>query len=68
METKCDRCEGCGKIANTRDAEPWSAWEELPAQSAIAIRMGWVKPIPCPECGGSGLAETVDNSPTVGED
>lgn len=51
---KCMRCDGCGKIADGEEGAPWSYWQELPAQSAIAVQMGLVKPIPCPECGGSG--------------
>lgn len=50
----CDRCDGCGQIADDKDGAPWTAWTSLPYQSAIAIRLGWVKPIPCPECEGSG--------------
>lgn len=50
----CDRCAGCGYVANTPDAEPWKYWAELPTQSAVAISMGWVRPIECPECKGSG--------------
>lgn len=53
-ELKCAKCDGCGKVADTTDQEPWSAWMELPLQSAGAVLAGLVKPIPCPECGGSG--------------
>jgi RecJ-like exonuclease len=56
MSTKeCTRCDGCGQIANSDDGEPWTAWTSLPAASAIAIRMGLVAPIPCPDCDGSGV-------------
>lgn len=46
----CSRCNGEKQIANSEDGEPWSAWAELPPGSDIAVRMGVVKPIPCPDC------------------
>lgn len=52
--SKCVNCDGCGKIADDDDGAPWSMWLSLPVQSSIAIQMGWVKPIDCPECGGTG--------------
>lgn len=55
---ECGTCAGCGQIADDEDGTPWKYWAELPAQSAIAITMGLVKPIPCPDCGGSGEAES----------
>lgn len=30
---------------------------QLPLQSAGAVILGLVKPLPCPECGGSGESE-----------
>lgn len=48
--SKCQRCDGCGLIANSDDGEPWSFWLELPLQSSAAVIMGLVKPIPCPAC------------------
>ena len=51
---KCLQCQGCGKVANTDDQEAWIYWEELPAGSDLAVRLGFVFPIPCPSCGGSG--------------
>jgi len=53
-ENRCDRCAGCGKIANSDSGEPWTYWEELPEESKLAVRMGIVAPIRCPACGGSG--------------
>ncbi len=53
METEtieCQRCDGCGQIANSDDGEPWTHWERLPAGSDAAVHMGLVRPIPCPEC------------------
>ena len=51
---ECGRCAGCGKIANDDDGTPWKYWMELPMQSAAAVMLGLVRPIPCPTCGGSG--------------
>jgi len=51
---KCEKCDGCGKIANDEDETPWSDWLELPLGSSAAILMGLVKPIECPKCKGSG--------------
>jgi hypothetical protein len=50
----CGRCDGCGKIADSDSGEAWTAWESLPPGSDLAVKMGIVKPIPCPECGGTG--------------
>lgn len=49
---KCTRCEGCGRIANSIDGEPWSMWESLPSGSDVAVKLGVVKPVECPRCGG----------------
>lgn len=51
---KCRKCEGDGRVADTDEQEPWSAWTSLPLQSSIAVLSGVVQPIPCPDCGGSG--------------
>lgn len=51
---KCLRCDGCGKIADSKDGEPWTNWTTLPVQSAIAVAAGIVKPITCPDCNGTG--------------
>lgn len=53
-QTRCARCEGFGSIADDDDGAPWSAWLRLPYQSAAAVRLGLVKPVTCPDCGGSG--------------
>ena len=53
-EEDCRRCDGCGQIANSDDGEAWVIWEELPAPSNLAVQMGLVKPIPCPDCDGTG--------------
>lgn len=48
---KCQKCGGCGQIASDDDQSPWAVWEALPPGSDIAVRLGWVVPLPCPECG-----------------
>lgn len=53
---KCSRCWGEGQIADSEEGEPWSMWESLPPGSDLAVRMGIVQPIPCPACGGNGVA------------
>jgi DnaJ-class molecular chaperone len=50
----CRRCRGCGQIANSDDGEPWTFWAELPAPSNLAVQLGIVRPIPCPDCKGTG--------------
>ena len=50
----CRRCFGEGQIANSEEGEPWSAWADLPPGADLAVRAGIVKPIPCPECNGTG--------------
>lgn len=55
---QCPKCEGCGKVANTREAEPWHRWESLPPGSDLAVRLGIICPIPCPKCNGTGKIET----------
>lgn len=47
----CPKCDGCGQVANTPDQEPWSVWMALPLKSCGAVVVGFVKPIPCPQCG-----------------
>lgn len=52
--TPCPRCLGDKQIANSDDGERWSAWANLPAGSDLAVQVGIVKPITCPECNGTG--------------
>lgn len=55
MEDKtCPQCDGCGRIANTEEGEPWKYWAELPVKSAIAVVAGIVRPVECPRCKGTG--------------
>ncbi len=56
-EEKCRHCDGRGKVDNNPDYSeqaPWSAWENLPPGSDIAVKLGIVKPQDCPDCGGTG--------------
>jgi hypothetical protein len=61
-ERDCPRCRGCGQIANTEQQEPWSYWEQLPEASKVAIRLGIVAPIPCPDCRGQEAPAEEDES------
>lgn len=45
---KCPKCRGEGQVANSNGQEPWSEWASLPPGSDIAVRLGMVRPIPCP--------------------
>ena len=51
---RCAKCAGCGKIANDDDGTAWVHWLALPLESSMAVLAGIVRPIPCPECGGTG--------------
>lgn len=55
-KAECNRCDGCGSIASGEEGAPWSRWTSLPSESQLAIRMGVVWPIPCPDCNGTGRA------------
>ena len=50
----CPTCWGCGKVANDEDQSPWIVWAKMPLESAIAVQMGLVRPIECPDCKGAG--------------
>jgi hypothetical protein len=54
MGTPCPRCEGCGRIADSDEGEPWTFWMNLPLKSALAVTLGLVKPVACPQCDGDG--------------
>ena len=49
----CRYCNDEKLVANTAMQEPWSYWQLLPGQAAMAVAMGLVKAVPCPQCGGS---------------
>jgi len=51
---KCQTCDGCGEIADDEEGMPWTFWMNLPVKSAAAVIVGFVKPIPCPACKGTG--------------
>ena len=57
MLERCKRCDGCGQISDGEDGEPWSVWMKLPLESSAAVRLGLVKPIPCPECSEEAMKE-----------
>lgn len=42
-------------IRDSEDGEPWSARSSLPAESQVAVHVGLVKPIDCPDCIGLGV-------------
>jgi hypothetical protein len=52
--SKCQKCDGCGQVADTEDQEPWTFWMDLPLKSAAAVLIGLVKPKICPKCSGTG--------------
>lgn len=50
----CETCKGCGRIAEHVEM-PWDEWREKdPQLSAAGARSGYIKPQPCPDCGGLG--------------
>lgn len=51
---RCDRCEGCGKVASGEEGAPWVRWLAIPPESRLAVTLGVVEPLPCPACGGVG--------------
>jgi hypothetical protein len=53
-ENPCKKCLGWKRVDNSEGAS-WKYWAELPVQSAIAIQMGWIQPIECPRCHGTGI-------------
>jgi hypothetical protein len=52
-EDACTQCLGWKRV-DSSEQQSWKYWAELPAQSQIAVKMGLVKPIVCPHCGGTG--------------
>jgi hypothetical protein len=51
---KCQRCDGCGRIADTERGEPWTAWTKAELTYSASVLLGIVKPLKCPDCGGTG--------------
>lgn len=62
---ECKKCMGCGRLADSEDGEPWKLWEDLPPGSDIAVQMGLVKPVLCPDCGGTGDTDKPGITPTM---
>lgn len=50
----CQRCQGCGQIANDDEGTPWTYWAEMPVANAFAVVAGIVRPMKCPDCDGVG--------------
>lgn len=50
----CQRCLGWKRV-DDGEKQSWKYWAELPAQSRVAIDLGMVKPITCPDCNGTGI-------------
>ena len=57
---RCERCDGCDKIANDEDGTPWTTWENIPENSRAAVIIGIIGPEPCPDCGGTGKREELE--------
>ena len=53
-ENACEQCLGWKRVDDGEGAS-WKYWAELPAQSAIGIQLGLIKPVECPRCHGSGI-------------
>lgn len=51
----CRRCLGWKRIANSDDGESWKYWAGLSPGADLAVRMGIVRPVECPKCGGTGI-------------
>lgn len=49
----CGRCLGW-KMVDNGEMQSWKHWAELPQRSAVAIQLGLVRPIECPDCKGTG--------------
>lgn len=47
-EHKCALCWDCGQIADDDERSPWVIWSDLKPPANMAVVMGMVKPIPCP--------------------
>lgn len=63
-DATCVRCDGEGRVADTDDMEPWSAWANLPPGSDLAVRLGLITPIPCPDCTTPQEEPVPDQQPT----
>ena len=68
QEVVCPTCQGCGKVANSNDGEPWTVWEKLSPGADLAVRAGIIYAVTCPRCGGSGSAQGSGVRVGAGED
>lgn len=50
----CQRCLGWKQV-DDGGHQSWKYWANLPSPSDIAVRMGLVRPVQCPDCKGSGV-------------
>lgn len=58
---KCPKCWGTGKVAGgTDDQDAWPAWGLLDPGADLAVQIGAVYPITCPECRGTGELPTTE--------
>jgi len=63
MDVKqCKTCLGCGLVADTKEQEPWTVWQNLPIKNAGSLLMGLIKPMPCPECAFGLVQKTLERS------
>jgi hypothetical protein len=58
MSKACERCNGCGRIADTEDGEPWTAWTSHRLMASAAVLLRIVRPVKCPDCNGTGELES----------
>lgn len=51
-----DTCQTCLGWKRVDDSEgcSWKYWAELRPPANVSVQMGLVKPIECPDCGGTG--------------
>lgn len=49
----CGRCLGWKRVDNG-EHQSWKYWAELPEQSQVAVKLGFIKPVVCPDCNGTG--------------
>lgn len=45
----CHSCWGSGLVGNDEDKTPWPVWAAMPPANAVAVSLGIVRPVPCPE-------------------
>ena len=50
----CRTCLGWKRV-DDGEGYSWKYWATLPAPSNIAVQIGMVKPVKCPDCQGTGV-------------